>query len=172
MASRREILLLLLVLELNQRGKEQDHIASFIHDRRATIVAFYFAWELMGGTFGAAVVPAEIVVAFGEIDVAFLEDSSPLEWCSMKYLTSRAMTILSVQRLLPTQLILHTSTMTSSLIQHVETFPSILSIIIFIVDLVWLSEFPVVMFAIDIGGVVAIGFDAFFFGFLWGRHFG
>jgi len=170
MAGRREVLLLLRTLELDQRREEQDHVAALVHDGRPAVVAFDFAREFVLGGLGTAVVPAEVVVAFGEVDVAFLEDGRPLEGCSVKYLASRAMAKLSIQRPVPTQLELHPSTMTSSFIFRVESLSFIRFLPSLIMDLIGLAEFPIVLFAVDIGAVVTIGFGGFFFGFLWGRH--
>ena len=41
-----------------------------------------FAWELVLDGLLSGVVPFEVVVAVGEVDVCLMEDSGPLERCS------------------------------------------------------------------------------------------
>lgn len=54
---------------LDERGEKQDHIAAFVHNGGATVGTGHFAGELVPcGAFGR-VIPAEIVVAVGEVDV-------------------------------------------------------------------------------------------------------
>jgi len=58
------------------------------------------------------IVPAEIVVAVGEVDVRLVENGSPLEGRGVKSLTSRAMAVLGRKRLVSAQLICDFSTVT------------------------------------------------------------
>jgi hypothetical protein len=48
--------------------------------------AAYFAWELVLDRLLSGVVPFEVVVAVGEVDVCLVEDSGPLERCSWEVL--------------------------------------------------------------------------------------
>jgi hypothetical protein len=42
----------------------------------------HFAWQLMCDGFRGWVIPFEVVVAVGEVDVVLVEDGGPLEGCS------------------------------------------------------------------------------------------
>lgn len=81
---------------------------------------------------------------------------------TVKYLAGTAVAILALQRLLPTQLISHASTMTTSLIQC-------LKILITVMYFIRLSKLPLIMFAIDLGRVMAAVLAVIFF-FLFRRH--
>lgn len=70
---------------MDERGEEQDHISALVHDRRATIGAANFARELVFGGLLGAVIPAQVMVAVGEIDVILVEDGGPLEWCTLRH---------------------------------------------------------------------------------------
>jgi len=78
MARRFEVLLP-LVSQLDQTREEQDHVPSLVHNRAMAIIAPDFAWQAVLGGFRARVVPFEVVVAVGEVDVFFVEDGCPLE---------------------------------------------------------------------------------------------
>jgi hypothetical protein len=81
-----EVVLILLCLEVHQAGEEKNHIASLIHDRTVAVRAADFAWELVLDALVGWVVPLEIVMAVGEVDVLLVEDGCPLEgsgWESM-----------------------------------------------------------------------------------------
>jgi hypothetical protein len=43
-----------------------------------------FAWQLLLDGLLGRVVPLEIMVPVGEVDVLFVENSGPLEWCSCR----------------------------------------------------------------------------------------
>jgi len=43
-----------------------------------------FAGKLVGDGFGGWIVPLEIVVAFGEINVGFMENRGPLKGCGYR----------------------------------------------------------------------------------------
>jgi hypothetical protein len=77
-----KVLPLLLVLELDQGGEEQDHVAALVHDGRSAVCTAHFARQLVPGGLLLAVVPAQIVVAVGEVDVLLVEDRGPLEGSS------------------------------------------------------------------------------------------
>jgi len=79
-----------------------------------------FARELVLDGFAGGVVPFEVVVAAGEVDVFFVENSCPLEGCSMLHLTSSAMAQLGVQWLISVQLILDLPAMAVGLILDIK----------------------------------------------------
>lgn len=76
---RREILLLLLALEFDQRGEKQDHVAALVHDWAVAVRAADFTGQLVLDRFARWVVPFQVVVAVLEADVVFVEDCCPLE---------------------------------------------------------------------------------------------
>lgn len=76
---RREVLLLLLTLEFDQRREKQDHIAALIHDGAVAVRAADFAGQLVLDRFARGVVPFQVVVAILEADVVLVEDCCPLE---------------------------------------------------------------------------------------------
>lgn len=92
----------------------------------------------------SAFIPAEIVVAVGEVYVGFVEDGCPLEWRSVNNLTSGTMTKLGIKRPLPRKLILHPPTVTTPFIECVEPLS------IFTMNFIRCVEFPLVVFAFDI----------------------
>ena len=79
MAAGIEVLPLARVLEVDERGEEQDHVAALVHDGRAAVSAGDLAGELVLAGFLAGLVPAEFVVAVREVDVFLVEDGGPLE---------------------------------------------------------------------------------------------
>lgn len=79
---RREILLVLLALELDERREEQDHVAALVHDGAVAVGAANFARQLVLDGLGGRVVPLQVVVAVFEVDVVLVEDGGPLEGCS------------------------------------------------------------------------------------------
>ena len=81
----REVLFVFLGLEVDERWEEQDHISTLIHDGRAAVGATDFARELVRGGLLGAVIPAQVVVAMGEVDIVLVEDGSPLEWSTWRY---------------------------------------------------------------------------------------
>lgn len=70
-----------LVWEFNQRREEKNHVATLIHDRCVAEGAADFAGKLVCNRFGGRVIPFEMVVAFGEVDVGFVENRGPLKRC-------------------------------------------------------------------------------------------
>ena len=68
---------------MDESGIEQDHVPPLIHDRCATVGATDFAWELVFGGLLGGVIPGQLVVAFGEVDVFFVEDGGPLKRSSL-----------------------------------------------------------------------------------------
>jgi len=91
-----------------------------------------------------------------EIYVGLMEYGCPLEGCSMQNLTSPTMTKLRIKRFLPTQLILNSSTVTTTLIQRFE-------IRVIFMDFVWFTKFPFVVLAFEVGGFVTALLCGFFF---------
>ena len=77
----RKLLLGLLVLdvELDQGWKEQDHVASLVHDRCVSVGAADFGRKLVSCCLLCAVVPSQIVVAASEVDILLVKDGCPLE---------------------------------------------------------------------------------------------
>jgi hypothetical protein len=89
----------------------------------------------------------------------------------MQDLTSCTMAKLRVERLFTAQLKLYTSTVTASFIFNIEALSTIGFFAFFIMDLVWLAEFPIVFLAVYVRRGVAVGLRGFLFGFLWRGHF-
>lgn len=65
-------------------------------------------------------IPLQVVMPFRKVDVCFVEDSSPLEWCRVLCLTRCTVTQLAFQRCVPGQLILHLAAVTARFIFDVE----------------------------------------------------
>jgi len=95
----------------------------------------------MRRVFVRGVVPGQVVMTVGEVDVGFVKDSCPLKWCAVQSLASCAVTVLCCQWFLPTQLILDLPAMALS-------FPLDRKFVIVFVDAVWLSVFPLILFSI------------------------
>lgn len=66
---------------LYQRGEEENHVATFVHDRRAAVRAADFAGKVVRYVFVCWVVPAQVMMPVGEVYVGFVEDGCPLEGC-------------------------------------------------------------------------------------------
>lgn len=66
-------------LEIDQGGKEQDHVPSLVHDGGAAVRTADLARQLVHARLLTAFVPAEVVVTVGEVDVVLVEDRGPLE---------------------------------------------------------------------------------------------
>ena len=75
-----EILSVLGTLKINQRREQQDHVASFVHDGSPTVGTADLAGKFVHTGLLTTLVPAQVVVTMSEIDVIFVEDSSPLKW--------------------------------------------------------------------------------------------
>lgn len=76
---------------MKQAREQQNHISALIHDGAVAEIASDLARELMLDALGGGVVPLEVLVTAGEVDVLFMEDRRPLERSSMLQLTGRAM---------------------------------------------------------------------------------
>jgi len=79
---RLEVGLVLVRLEVNQAGEEQDHVPALVHDGAVAEVAADLAGQLVFNRLVGGVVPLEVVVTVCEIDVFLVEDGGPLEGCS------------------------------------------------------------------------------------------
>ena len=64
----------------DERGEQEDHVATLVHDRSTTEGAGDFAGKMVRDVFAGGVVPTKVVVAIGEVDVRFVEDGGPLKW--------------------------------------------------------------------------------------------
>lgn len=80
-----KVFFVLFGLEVDQRREEQDHISALVHDRRATIGAANFARELVLGGLLGAVIPAQFMVAVGEVDIFLVEDGGPLKGRTLRH---------------------------------------------------------------------------------------
>lgn len=69
-------------LEVDQGWEQQDHIPSLVHDRCAAVSTADFARQLVYSCLFGALIPAEVVMTLGKVDVFFVKDGCPLEWCS------------------------------------------------------------------------------------------
>lgn len=96
---------------------------------------------MVRNVFVGGVVPSEIVVAACEVDVAFVEDSGPLEGCPMQSLACGAMTVFGSQRLLSAKLILDFPTVALRI-------PYCFEVWVVVVDFIWLSMLPLVFLAV------------------------
>ena len=78
-ARRIEVLPIRLVLPINERREKQDHVSTLVHDWGPAVGAADFAGKLVNAGLFGRLVPAEVVVAVGEVDVFLVEDGAPLE---------------------------------------------------------------------------------------------
>jgi len=78
-AARSELVLGLLGLEVHERGEQENHIAALVEDGRVAVVAAHLAGKIVLDGLCRGIVPLEVVVALGEIDIGLLEDGGPLE---------------------------------------------------------------------------------------------
>ena len=76
---RLEVGLVLIVLEVNQAGEEQDHVSALVHDGTVAEGAANLAGKLVLDRLGAGVVPLEVMVSVREVDILLVEDGGPLE---------------------------------------------------------------------------------------------
>lgn len=67
---------------IDQGWEQQDHVPALVHDRCTTVGAADFAGKFVHACFIGGLIPAEVMVAAGEVDVVFVEDGGPLEGCS------------------------------------------------------------------------------------------
>lgn len=70
---------MLVSLEVDEGGEEQDHVAAFVHNGRVAVGAAHFAWRLVLDRLLGGVVPLEVVVAICKVDVFFVENGRPLK---------------------------------------------------------------------------------------------
>lgn len=89
------------------------------------------------------------MMAVGEVDVFFVEDGCPLKRSSMKLLTGRAMAVLRIQRLLPTQLVADFTAMTAGLIASVKVW-------VVVVDIVGCPMLPFIVLAFGVSSVAIV----------------
>lgn len=80
-----KVFFVLFRLEMDKRREEQDHISALVHDRRATIGTANFARELVLGGLLGAVIPAQVMVAVGEVDIFLVEDGGPLKGSPLRH---------------------------------------------------------------------------------------
>jgi len=81
MASWLEFVHVILALELDEGGEQQNHVAALVHNGRVAERAADLARKLVLDGLLRWVVPFKVVVAIGEVDVGLFEDGSPLERC-------------------------------------------------------------------------------------------
>lgn len=77
-----EVGLVLVGLEVNQAGEEQDHVSTLVHDGTVAEGAANLAGKLVLNGLLARVVPLEVMVSVREVDVLLVENGGPLERCS------------------------------------------------------------------------------------------
>jgi hypothetical protein len=151
---------------MDQTGEEQNHISTLVHDGAVAVRAAHLARKFVSNGFGARIVPFQVVVAVDKVDVCFVENGCPLEWCrcfvttilvrnpsfsrgfnsglgedlTMLGLTGSTMAQFTIQRRIPAQLILHPLTMTVSRIHSLKIFALLM-------DAIWGLCLPFVHFA-------------------------
>ena len=123
---------------MDQAWEEQYHVPALIHDWAMAEAAPHFAWQLVLVALGRWVIPLQIMVSVGEIDVVLLEDGSPLEWCGMLRLACSATAQFRSQWLVTAELILHLAAMAVGCVLGFE-------MLILVVDAVWRSELPLLL---------------------------
>jgi len=69
----------LLGLEVHERGEQKNHVTTLVEDRRVAVVAAHLAGKVVLNRLCRRIVPLQVVVALGEVDVGLLEDGGPLE---------------------------------------------------------------------------------------------
>jgi len=89
------------------------------------------------------------MMTVGEVDVGFLEDGCPLEGSPMKSLAGGTMAELRAEGFLAGDLVLDSAAVTSALVQCFEA-------VVLVMDFVWFSELPFVLFALEILGMAAV----------------
>jgi hypothetical protein len=73
-----------------QGREQQNHVPSFVHDRTVAERAANLAWQFMLGGLFRRIVPFEVVVAVGEVDIFLVKDRCPLKRCSCEDWSQRA----------------------------------------------------------------------------------
>jgi len=119
-ALRSELLPVFRALELDKCREQQDHISTLIHDRRAAVCAADLARQLVHSCLVLAIIPRQIVVAMGEVDICLVEDCCPLKRCAMDHLAGGAMAVLGCEWLLPAELELDLAAMAAALVLDIE----------------------------------------------------
>ena len=77
-----EILPGLLRFECDESWKKQNQFSSLVHDWSFAKITPYFARQFVSGFACLRIVPFEILRAVDEVDIFFVEDGCPLEWCA------------------------------------------------------------------------------------------
>jgi len=178
MALRIKPLLLLVRLELNQTREQQDHIPPLVHDWCSAVGTADFTRELVSCRLFAWVVPTQVMVPSHEINILLLKNRRPLKHRPMQPLTSRTMTNLTRQRLLPTQLIADPPTMAVAFIDGIETLSmTIADSFRLLMNTIRRTKLPLIMLAFDI--LIPVALVRHFFARSlerwlivcgWGRH--
>lgn len=77
---RRKLLHIFLVpFEIDEARKQQDHVPALVHDRAPAVGARDLARQLVSRGLLATVVPDQIMMPVGEVNVFLVEDGSPLK---------------------------------------------------------------------------------------------
>lgn len=79
---RLEVFPIRLRLKIDHGWKQQYHVPALVHDGCAAISTADLARQLMYRGLFRALIPTEIMVTVCKVDVIFVKDSGPLEWCS------------------------------------------------------------------------------------------
>lgn len=77
-----EVGLVLIGLEVDQTGEQQDHVSTLVHDGTMAEGAANLARKLVLDRLLARVVPLEVMVSVREVNVFLVENGGPLERCS------------------------------------------------------------------------------------------
>lgn len=117
---RLEVGFILIGLQVDQGREQEDHVAALIHNGGMAERAADLARQLVLDGFLGRIVPLQVVVAIGEVDVLLVEDGSPLEWCRMLGLASSAVAKLAVKGLYAGKLVLDLATMAIGLVLGIE----------------------------------------------------
>jgi len=120
MASRLEVGFVLIGLQMDQGREQEDHVASLIHNGGMAERAADLARQLVLDGLLGRIIPLQVVVAVGEVDVLLVEDGSPLEWCRMLGLASSAVAELAIKGLYARKLVLNLATMATGLVLDIE----------------------------------------------------
>lgn len=80
-----KVLAVLGGFEVDQGWEQQDHVSTFIHNGCSAVGAADLAWQLVHTRLFGALVPAKVVLAFGEVDVVLVEDCCPLKGSALGF---------------------------------------------------------------------------------------
>jgi hypothetical protein len=108
-------------MKMKKCRKGKPHSSTFIGNRRAAISTRYFARKHSFPFTKLTVVKLEMFLSFGEQNVAFVKNGSPLHGCAMKPLTVATVTNFGVDWIVA-RLIFHSSTMTRRCILDTKVF--------------------------------------------------